>query len=185
MRKISLLFVLASLVFLVACNDDEDSRPTNVLRHDGDNRTAPFLEQGDYEAAARFTAEETMVFEGQLLERVSFFIAELPSTCEVRIYQGGTDQAPGQLVYSADVSNAVEPLQFNDHALRDDITINDEDLWVSIFFSHGGRQQTIGCDAGPRDPNGDWITENQQWTNFQQFSGGESINWNIRVFVAE
>jgi hypothetical protein len=51
---------------------------------------------------------------------------------------------------------------------------------------HNDVLQSIGCDAGPAAPDGDWLYQDsdQEWQTFRQRTG-ESINWNIRGKVTD
>ncbi|NBC09496.1 MAG: hypothetical protein GVY26_20080, partial [Bacteroidetes bacterium] len=49
-----------------------------------------------------------------------------------------------------------------------------------------GQQQSIGCDAGPNQSNGDWLydSNDSQWLPYTDRTP-ESINWNIRGELTE
>jgi len=180
----SLLFGL--MLLLAACGEDERSIE-NSLRYDGDNLTAPTLPADTYETAARFPASITNNFVGQQLTQVSYFVAETPLQTNLIIYSGGTSSAPGQVVYEATLTGTITQNAFNAHVLSTPLDITGEDLWLSIRFRLNRQVQAIGCDAGPGDVNGDWmyLESTNEWTTFNAFSGGESINWNIRGVVGE
>ncbi len=185
MKKINFLLVGLAILF-AACGDDERS-VENTLRFDGDNLSAPLLPADTYEAAARFPANLTASFVGQNLTEVSYFISEIPLQTTLRIYSGGTENVPGQMVYEATLTGTITQNAFNAHVLTTPLEITGEDLWCSIRFRLNRGLQAIGCDAGPRDINGDRMFQEStnEWTSFSQFSGGESINWNIRGVVGE
>ena len=184
MRK-TLLLLSAVLLVLSACKKNDDNTFENVLNYDGDNATAPFLPGGAHEAAARFTAAEVAEFVGRELIEVSFYISNLPQSCEIRIYDEGDRDAPGTLLYSASVSNSLSANSWNTHELVNPIAINGDDFWINIRVVPGGSQQSIGCDSGPADPNGDWIllSTGGSWETYRQLAN-ESINWNIRGKVS-
>ncbi len=188
MKKLLFLFTALALV-LSACNndDDDDNGPSgNTLSYDGPNATAPFLPTGLHELAARFTSQELTNYVGQDLAEVSFFLANIPQTCTIKIYGQGTRDAPGTLLYSATVSNSLAPFSWNNHRIQAPIEITGDDLWISIAVTHGGNLQSVGCDAGPADAggNGDRILldGNGAWSDYRQLAN-ESINWNIRGIV--
>jgi len=153
----------------------------NTIHYDGPNQTAPVLPAGDYEAAARFTSTELSDYVGRKLIEVNFFMANLPQNCTIRIYDEGGANTPGNVLYSATVSNSLRPFSWNAHEIRNPIDITGKDLWISIGVTHSGTQQSIGCDDGPARSDGDWLYRDseQQWSTYRQISG-ESINWNIR-----
>lgn len=188
MKRIYVLGLLAFLFFSACRNDDESPVPSgeNVLNYDGPNATGPLLVAGDYEAAARFPASETTPLQGKNLTEVTWFMGIRPSSCKVRIYGPGTGDEPGALLYSADVSDRVQAPAWNTHELRDPLPVDGQELWISIAFTHPVRQQSIGCDAGPNVPGGDWLfsSNDGQWSTYVQRTG-ESINWNIRGIAGE
>lgn len=185
MKKWTFLLLGLALA-LSACQEDENFDLENTLHYDGPNNTAPFLPGGEYEAAARFTSVEQADYVGGKLLEVSFFIADLPQSCIVKIYGEGTADTPGNLLHSVSMSGKLNPFSWNSYELSNPIDITGKDLWVSISFTHSASQQTIGCDAGPAAPDGDWLYQNddQDWLSFRQRTG-ESINWNIRARVSE
>ncbi|MEL7021487.1 MAG: hypothetical protein AAGK47_07765, partial [Bacteroidota bacterium] len=68
MKKLVFLlpFLCIGLIF-TACEDESDITVVvdGILRYDGPNSTAPLLDAGTYEAAARFTSALTSSLEGQ------------------------------------------------------------------------------------------------------------------------
>ena len=183
MKKINILLFGLMLVF-AACGDDERT-VDGSLRYDGDNVTAPILPPGTYETAARFPANFTNDYVGKNLTQISYYMAETPLQTTLKIYSGGSSSAPGQVVYEATLTGTITQNAFNAHVLSTPLEITGDDLWVSIRFRLNRGLQSIGCDAGPGDVNGDWMYEEStnEWTSFNEFSGGESINWNIRGVV--
>ncbi|MEM1119349.1 MAG: hypothetical protein AAGJ18_02815 [Bacteroidota bacterium] len=184
MKKIG-IFLVGLALFLVACGDDSRSIETS-LRYDGDNFNAPLLEPGTFEAAARFPTNVTDNFMGQSLTQVSYYMASTPQQTTLKIYEGGSATVPGTLVYEASLTGTITQNAFNVHVLSEPLEITGEDLWLSISMRTNRPLQMIGCDPGPRDPNGDFLFRSidNEWTTFQALSG-ESINWNIRGVVSE
>lgn len=185
MKKL-LLFATITLIALSACNRDDGSNISgDLLRLDGANFSSPSLPAGTYEHAVRFNANVTGLYEGDLLTGIQVHFYDLPSSdVEIIVYGPGTATTPGPVVYSGIVSglqpNAINNIEFES---GDFITIGRSDLWLSIGYTIQSATQVIGCDAGPRDPNGDFLLDNIGWTTFQDFTGSESINWNIRGIV--
>jgi len=190
MKKLLLLLPLFALVFtFTACEEDPEvpQITDGILRYDGPNNTAPVFNAGVYEAAARFTPALTEQFEGKKLEEVSFYLVELPVYAEVRVYGRGRNDEPGDMLYSADVTNNMAANSWNDHTLTESVELDGRDLWISVYLEHTRTTQSIGCDSGPAINNaGDWLYEenDQDWATFTQRSGA-SINWNIRGAVEE
>lgn len=181
------LFVLA-LTF-TSCEDDPivPEITDGILSYDGPNNTAPSLNAGVYEAAARFTPAITEQFEGKNLEEVSFYLVELPIYAEVRIYGRGRSNEPGDLLYSADVTDSMNANNWNDHILTNPVQLDGRDLWIAVYLEHSGPTRSIGCDSGPAINNaGDWLYEESDgnWLTFTERSSA-SINWNIRGAVEQ
>ncbi len=179
--KKSATFLLFFLLVMAACSDDDGMQPENLLNYDGPNQTGPVLEAGDYEAAARFPASETDRFSGQSLTEVTWFLGPAPQRCKVRVYGPGDGSAPGDLLYEGDVTADVETLSWNTHRLNTPVPITGQELWIAIAFTHTQEQQSIGCDAGPNHPNGDWLfrSSTNDWQRYSNFTP-ERVNWNVR-----
>jgi hypothetical protein len=60
------------------------------------------------------------------------------------------------------------------------VILDGTDIWVGYEVTHGAGQFPAGCDAGPANPNGDWIsTDGVTWEHLAGF--GLNYNWNIRA----
>lgn len=188
MKRIFFLLGMALLAFSACQDNGEQPGPSgsDVLNYDGPNATGPLLVAGDYEAAARFPAAVTTPFKGRNIKEITWFMGIPPASCMVRIYGPGTGGSPGALLYAADVTNAVQTPAWNTHELRNPLPVDGDELWISIAFTHPVTQQSIGCDAGPNVPDGDWLFSgnDNQWSAYRQRTG-ESVNWNIRAVVGE
>jgi len=187
MKKWTLILLVGLLSFSACEKDEPNVGPggTELLRLDGDNSTSPILPAGFYEHAVKFPTSLTSLYDGDLLTGVQVHMYDVPSTVEIVVYTAGTSaNIPGSLLYEGTVSgltpNAVNDILFE---TQDQILIGRSDLWISVAYSTSGGSQVIGCDAGPRVPNGDYLLDNTTWTTFQDFTGTESINWNIRGIV--
>lgn len=180
-----LSLAIATLLLASACQDD-DGITQDVLFHDGNNLTGPTLDVGLHELSARFTAAEVAPFVGREIETIRFFLGDIPQRVEVVIYGAGTPNSPGGLRYERDITNRITTTGWNNHILNEAISIEDEDIWITIAVTHDRLMQSVGCDAGPNKAGGDFIlyaTDNE-WTTFRQATGGsESVNWNIRAIL--
>lgn len=189
-RLTLLLCALTSLLVFSACqNDDDDFQPLrdNTLSYDGPNFTGPLLDAGFYEAAARFPAQLIQANQGRELDAVRFFMGELPAGCEVRIYEGtGANNQPQNLIFSQDVTNDLAVPGWNRLLLNPPIVLGEDDLWLSIALQHDATQQSIGCDSGPNQPNGDWLYQSNDglWLPYTERTP-ESVNWNIQGELKE
>ena len=175
----NLLVLLALIGLTIACGSDDASEGT-LLRHDGDNNTAPFLPAGIHETAARFSSDVVRNFTGQQITELLYYIEDVPQDLEIRIYEGGAT-SPLALRYSEVVTGQTSSNEFNTLVLSEPFTIGTEAIWLAVRMTLTEEAQVIGCDAGPRNPNGDFIDFSLQgWSTFNALNSVESINWNIR-----
>ena len=180
MKKLSFLFLSFVLVF-TACKKDDIA--VAEFYYDGENQSAPYLDAGTHDMAARFTANSTRKYEGRILEEVEFYILTKPSKVEVRIFGQGTATEPGDMLYSKDVTAEVNASSWNHHKLDTPVVIKGEDLWICIRAVHDDRITSLGCDVGPANDNGDWIKSDSdnQWKSLRERTNQSvNINWNVR-----
>ena len=183
MKNLLYLLVLLLGVTIFSCDDDEATDSSNILFFDAGPNSAPIFQAGTFEAAARFPRSLTSTFTGQSLVEVEFFLVNTPSNTFVRIYDEGTGDTPGDLLYEANVTSTATADSWNTHILDDPVAITGDELWISIQFVHTEARNTIGCDVGPAVTNGDWVSEGtgQNFETFRSFTDNAvSINWNIR-----
>ncbi len=174
------LLVTGLLILTTACEPDEEI-DLNLLEYAGVNSTSPFLPEGSYSFAARFPASVLTERIGKEMISVELFIYDVPSSAILTINQGNAS-TPGTLLYSDNVTDNLSPNIGNTIFLNSPIEITGEDIWVVYTVEQTENQQVLGCDAGPRDSNGDrFFNTTDGWTTFQDFANGESINWNIAL----
>lgn len=184
MKQFCLLGLAALLLFGTACKKDEVD---NLLNYDGENQTAPLLTAGVHELAARFTSDLTGPYAGRQLLAVQYFMGPKPQIAELHVYGVGGPDFPGNLLYSANITDEIRTLSWNEHVLSTPVDIAAEDLWISIIVTHAAEQQSLGCDNGDRYlGNGDWLFQSSdlEWKTFRERTG-EEVNWNIRGRVSE
>ena len=186
-----LLFSLLATLSFTACVEDDpidfDDPPeppvvVNELSKDGDNFTAPRLPPGQHRFAVRFSESELLDFDGRELTGVSIFVAPgaTPEYIDVRVLQGG-DTQPGREVTIAGEDTPRDLGQFITYTFDEPVAIDaEEPLWLEAEVQIATAQQTIGCDAGPRVPGGDWLWSEDRYLPFAERAPGESVNWNIR-----
>ena len=183
MRYLSLFF-LFGLLALTACNDDEAVAADNILNHDGPNATGPVLDNGTYEFAVRFDQNDFDEVEGSRLTAVQAFIGVLPQSVRYLVSSDGADGTePGDVLFDFDATDDIVAQQFNQVNLTNPIPL-DQPLWLSVVVQHDARQQSVGCDSGPRETDGDWLyrSDDQLWRTYVDRTN-ESVNWNIRGVV--
>ena len=183
------LFLLLSVLLWTGCGEDDDPTVTATLNYDGPNVTAPQLPPGTNQFAAYFPPSETSSFNGRLLERVSFYLTQLPEGVRVVVYgDGPDDRSPGPELYrSAELINRAST-GWNEHLLlTDPVTVGGEGLWLVVEVDLAqGSPISVGCDAGRNyNSNGDLLllSINSQYASFGQINPGETVNWNIRGVI--
>jgi hypothetical protein len=193
--KISIAFFL---FFCLNCGKDNDNNsnvapiitppdtcPNCQLLYYGQNAAdAPTLDAGSYEASARFTPTKIGNLVGKTIKEIRYFILDKPDSIKLKLYGPLDDSKPGELLYSADVTDSTKR-GWNTHILTEALTLKNEDTWLSVAFKVGSSRKTVGCDPGPALPDGDWLYNamDGQWTPFN-IRSGISINWTIRLNIA-
>lgn len=182
MKKYAFLFCYLVLM-MSSCQDDE---ATKLLSYDGANFSGPLLQAATWQAAARFTPNETASFSGLRLTQVEYFMGPAPSIAEIIIYGPGVNNEPGDMIYRASITNSISQTSWNRHRITDPIPITGEEIWIALSLVHQFDQQSIGCDEGPAASDGDWLFSSldNQWLTYRERTG-ESVNWNIRGIVEE
>lgn len=177
-------FLIAVFLSLASCSKDDDDKDFAVLGYDTDNMDAPLLPQGTYESGIRLSSGLMGQYSGQNLEKVRYYIKDLPVSCVLRIYEFSNGNAPGNLLYSKDVRSATSALSWNEHILDPPLELTGSDLWLAIRYTQQGTQRTMGCDPGPAKFNGDWIWDEADglWLRLIERSQTD-INWNLRGYV--
>ena len=182
MIRILLFSIL--LIGLTSCGSDDEGN-SGMLRYDGENFTSPQFPAGDHEAAARFPSFVTDEFQGQMLTGVQVVIYSIPQEIFLNIYDNGSAAGPDFPIERINITNNLTANGVNTLTFDNPLPITSE-MWIGISWTSNRTEQVIGCDAGPANPNGDWIfstTDQGGWTSFRDLSGGESVNWNIRGIV--
>jgi len=177
MKTYKIALIAAAILMAFACRKDTVN---DLLQLDGENFTGPLLGAGFHETAVRFSPDITRPFTGKQLGAVLWYTGPRAANTEIRIYGPGAGSGPGALLYSKDVTSLARPFAWNEVELDAPVAITGEELWIGIAFVHIESGQTIGCDAGPNRPGGDWLfSTDAQWRTYTDRTG-ESVNWNIR-----
>ena len=191
MRIFGFIALLGIFFLSVSCENDtiapsEPEIDLNliVLNHDGPNVNAPQLPAGTYEGAVRFTPSDLGIAVGGKLTEVHYFIQAPPETLEMRIYSGSAGNNPDKVLYQRDLSRGIRGSAWNKHTLSNPITLNQDDIWIGLRFSHSIDLRSLGCDPGPAETNGDWLFDSADgnWLPLSQRAAID-INWNIRAAV--
>ncbi len=183
MKKFIILFLA---IGLLACSSDDPTVSENELRYDGANANSPIFPAGNHEAAARFPSFITNDLVGKGIRSIEIFVYNVPQTFSFNVYSGGSAAGPGALIFSEELSSQMVANSLNSIAFDNPIPINGE-IWLSASWNQKDTEQVIGCDAGPANPNGDWLylsSDGDEWTSFRDRSE-ESVNWNIRGILTD
>ncbi len=189
MKYLLLIFTAVFGLTFVACSDDDAEATIDAdLYLDGINNTAPFFDPGTYQCAARFKQADLSDFQGKNLISVEYFILNMPTKCTIKIFDGSSPLQPGNLLYSRDVTSTTSASSWNLHPVEESLTIGSSDLWLCVEVEHATRTNSIGCDFGPAQADGDWIhtVTDTVWETYRERTENVvSINWNIRGHVEE
>jgi hypothetical protein len=155
-----------------------------VLHYDGDHYisigwSAPPV---TVTVAARFPNAMTLPYAGMSLQSVKMYIDNLNSGSNlftVRIFGMGTAGQPGPIL-------TTEPFTptgggWDSIPLTNPVPVTGEDLWVGYTFTQTDPGIYIpGVDAGPLNPNGDFLNTGGGWVHLSNWPGF-NYNWNIRA----
>lgn len=156
-----------------------------TLNYDGDNASAIGWNSPPITptVAAMFPANMVNPYAGMYIFSVDVYINDLnlsnPNTMTLKIYDMGTSYAAGDLLYE----QTFEPfgLSWNTIVLDDPVYITGADIWVGYQFTQHEADIFIpGTDAGPNDPNGDWLSTGVGWSHLSD-NPALAYNWNIRA----
>lgn len=185
-----LLFCLLTIMVAMStsCGEDDCCAVTpedTLLNYDGPNATAPNLPPGSYSFAIRLPSTLINRLSGQSVKSVNFYLYDRPVDAVLVVYNE-SNGLPNQAIYTQNITNSLSTQGWNTVNLDTPVSISGSSLWVGIDVSLNGVQQTIGCDAGPGNVNGDWLYDGADG-EFRRFADrvGDNINWNIRVVVGE
>lgn len=184
------LLLLIGLLSWTGCEDDDPTDTETVLNYDGPNFTAPTLPEGRHIFAAYFPPAETAPFTGRTLERIRFWLDDIPESTTVIVYgEGPNDRTPGAELYRRDITNRVNNTGWYEDRLIPGIEIDGQGMWLAVEVElANGRPRSVGCDQGINyDRNGDLLllaVTPGGWTTFNDLNG-ETVNWNIRGVLNE
>ncbi|MCB0841831.1 MAG: hypothetical protein KDE26_01055, partial [Bacteroidetes bacterium] len=160
-------------------NGPDIQPPLVALSYDGANNDAPLLPAATYEAATMFPKEDISDLLGGKLIEVYYYIRDVPVSSTIKIYKKSDSDGPLDLIYSEVTTNDLKGRSWNKHILKSPVEITDDDLWISLKFTHTSQTGSIGCDLGPAVDNGDWLLDSADglWIPLSQ-RAGININWN-------
>lgn len=158
---------------------------TAVMHYDGDNASAVGWNSVPITVtvAARFPNAITLPYAGMAITSVDVYINNLNvngNEMTLKIFGMGTSYEPGDLLYSATFTPASNSA-WETVTLTTPLVLNGQDIWVGYQFTQSDAGIFIpGTDAGPNDPNGDFISTGVGWSHLSN-NPDLPYNWNIRA----
>jgi hypothetical protein len=200
MKQITTIFFAVIFLFFMTAfaqeftsnpNGSGVSNPTETelveveVHYDGVNTNGVGAADANFIIAARFTPTQLGPYVGMgfVKLRVFIFNATVGNTGTVKVYSAGTPTAPGPEIYSQNVSTVAS--SWNEYVLSPIIVVPNADMWFGLQATAGptGLQFWGGVDAGPHDPNGQFIFFNGSWSTLVALNPALTFNWNIRAVV--
>lgn len=160
------------------------NRDEVILHYDGANFNSTGINyNGSFYIAARFPAELTALYAGYKLESVEIYIKDTIESAFVRVWGAGTTTSPGELLEK----QAFNPIfnSWNNIVLINPVELDGNDIWVGFFGIQEAGRSSIGIDAGPKHPDGDWTSVDGgiSWGHLSDY--GYNNNWNIRAHIRD
>jgi hypothetical protein len=183
-------FTISAQDFTVSPKPGEGGAPGGAeveieVHYDGPNTSAVGAANSTFIIATRLTGNMFTTYWGMGMTKVRFYIrdAVLNNSAIVRVYGPGTATTPGPILRQQTVT--VTSMAWNTVTLTDWVLITATDVWIGIEATAlgTGSQFWGGTDAGPRDPNGQFIYFNNAWTTLVALNPDLNFNWNIRGVV--
>ena len=170
-------------------NHKESSSPQSpedmvIIHYDGDNAGNSVGDGGaTFIGGARFRASILSPYTGGQLQSVQFFYSQAATGLTIMIYDAGTSTDPGALLLTQSLDlNSLTVGDWNEIPLTTAIGITGNDLWVCLQVEDATAAAfPFGVDAGPADPDGDFVNDAGTWDHLSDF--GLNYNWNIRGVV--
>jgi|GEM_PF-1018612 len=152
-----------------------------VLHYDGDNYSAIGWSVAPISptVAAMFPTNLTLPHAGMMLSSVDVYLNDPGTNFILKIWDMGNSYEPGTLLVSQPFTGQM--LSWNNITLNDPVYITGADIWVGYQFTQPAPSTFIpGCDAGPANPNGDFLSTGVGWTHLSN-NPDLNYNWNIRA----
>lgn len=155
----------------------------DTLHFDGDHQANMGLSNGGpFKIAVHFPASIVNPVVSGTVEKLQFYIGELPTSYVLKIWSEGTATGPGNELLSLDVTNQLIPFSWNFVTLNTPVIVETTGFWAGCAVNHASGKHPVGCDQGTANINGNWISvgtggwmHNPGYTNLG--------NWNFRAIV--
>ncbi len=152
-----------------------------ILNYDGDNASAIGRDVDyEYRVSAMFPVEMIKPYIGMHIYSVDVYINDPVTAAKIQIYDMGSmlTPGPGEPLLEQEFTGVAN--SWNTVVLDNPIFITGKDIWVGWWMSAAGGTYAPGCDAGPANPNGDWISTGPGWSHLGD-NPDLNYNWNIRA----
>lgn len=136
-----------------------------------------------FDVAQMFDADDLAEYQDLEISMVKFVPCYADCIYTIKIWYGGSANAPGELVYSAPAQN-ISPYQWNVHALSAPIPIPTDRLWIGYEVNTQGGYPA-GCDVGPAVEGKGNLINLAGWTTLSAYLPFISCNWSIQGFVCQ
>jgi hypothetical protein len=135
-----------------------------------------------WRVAARFPADMVQPFIGMELYQMDVYINDLSLSHTAQVYGMGSfiTPGPGTLLYEQDFDP--DAASWNTITFDEPVIINGQNIWVGYMFDKPGGVYTPGCDAGPANPNGDWLSHGLA-LGWGHLAPALDYNWNIAAYL--
>lgn len=161
-----------------------NNNPSNrdvVLHYDGDNASAIGRDVDyEYRVSAKFPYATVQPYIGMMITSVEVYINDPVTAAKIQIYDMGGLLTPGPGALLLEQSFTGVEASWNTVILDTPIAITGKDIWVGWWMSAAGGTFAPGTDAGPANPNGDWISTGPGWSHLGD-NPDLNYNWNIRA----
>lgn len=163
-------------------NDAPSTRDV-LLHYDADNVGGAIgTTGGDYEwrVAAMFPADMVSDYIGMEINQIHVFINDPGIAYKAQIYGMGSYNTPGPGDLLMEQDFTATPGSWNVIDLDNPVALDGQNIWVGYWVSSTAGSYTPGCDEGPADPNGDWMSSGPGWSHLSD-NPDLNYNWNIRA----
>jgi len=160
--------------------DPKANKDGIVIHYDGPNQgnKMGLSGGGSIFSAVCFTSDILNPYNGFSFESLDVFVADMPSSFKLMIWDEGTTTAPGQLLFEQTVEPV--PNSWNSINLNQAIEISGNDLWVGFECTHEESVFPLGIDNGPAINNAGWLSlDGLEWIKLPD--AGLNANLNTRI----
>ena len=138
---------------------------------------------GTFDIASRWPAASLTDYVGQSLFAIRYWPGDT-ATYSMRVWTGGSQTAPGQLVYDQPLTNYTVDA-FNTYILDTPVPIAaGQELWFGFNVTHAAGAYPAGCDAGPAHNGlGNMIYNAGAWSTLYDLAPTLNYDWNLAGYV--